>query len=525
MVSVVIHPWRVGVLYGAMHKEQRYYSAAVFLLSSVVLAVITIWLLQHHYISDFALSRWAKVLGILDAPESRLEYFGLIYPHIPAYILMPFYFLPGLKTGAAPYLISIIIGAALLAFWNQHMANKGYSTRVRVALIILVASHPFFLWSVTGGTYRALSLAMFYILYLSLARLIYERDVRAFIMLGLTLAMYFFIDERTFYLFAALLPLLPLVAPPKMMEESAISVYVVVIIPLFIAVSAWAYLNWIFVDDSLHFLTAPESAFRGAWRDAPYLPWLNTFGGTLVMPTILAIAVSIVAYPVLIVLLVHASRHALLLRATIVLLVHAILATGMATYGFFLSHPADMLFLFSSGLMAGIVLMPRESHKAIRITMVMTLVSVLGGWLVFLWKPTPEMDQWATAIQGKPPVIRYDNEIDLGVWLARNRMPTLIDDHNAYRVIVARGDARQLILPFSSDFKINLLRPVLSIRQVVVPDPSWRGGARDLINKRYPDLYQNGMAGFELVYDQDHWRAYRRINDTSVKDDVARPSI
>ena len=183
----------------------------LFLLILLLLGTCTIWLMSNNYVNEYSLSRWSKVLAILSAPQIRLEHFGLVYPHFPIYVLMPFYYLPQMDTGAAPYLASTLIGVGLLMLWNAHLRAKRYSPASRFVLIVLVAFHPCFLWAVTSNTQHALSLVMFYLLYLSVARLVKEQDVRSFLMLGLVLAIYFFVDDRTFYMFIALLPLFPLV--------------------------------------------------------------------------------------------------------------------------------------------------------------------------------------------------------------------------------------------------------------------------------------------------------------------------
>ncbi|MFQ5356258.1 MAG: hypothetical protein ACE5DY_07210, partial [Mariprofundaceae bacterium] len=62
---------------------------------------LTSWLLSHGFMYDEAMIRWAKVLGVLGSEEIRLENLSLLYPHLPLYSLVPFYYLPGLAEGAA----------------------------------------------------------------------------------------------------------------------------------------------------------------------------------------------------------------------------------------------------------------------------------------------------------------------------------------------------------------------------------------------------------------------------------------
>lgn len=493
-----------------MHKIGARSSLAIFLIAAVAFSGIVLWLLHHQYGNDFALSRWAKVVEVLGAEQFRFEYLGLLYPHFPIYALIPFYHLPGLRDVAAPYLLSVLIGAGLLALWNQHLAQKGYGLGLRLLLIALVAVHPFFLWSMTTGSQNALSLVMFYLLYLAISRLIHEQDTRSFIALAVVLAVYFFVDERTSYLFIGLLPLIPLIVPRRMLAESITSVYVIIAAPLLIVMLSWAYLSWIFQDDAWVFLSSPASAFRGAFADAPYVPWLRLYGGTYLASLAAILVTAALAFPVLLWLLYHSARHALLLRATIVLFAHPIIAATLASANYFLAHPADMLFLFGAGYMAGTVLIPRESPKARAIMLVLLVAGCIGGWATFLMTPTADMDRWQQALRTRLPDSAYDADRELARWLDWSSAPTLIDDRLGYRAVAFRSDTSGLILPFSKEFKLALMQRPLTVPQVAVPDPRPGLGGQDLINQRFPELYQKGLPGYRLVYDHGHWRVYRR---------------
>lgn len=492
------------------HKVDRYGSFFVFVAVTMLLCLCSIWLLSHNYVNEFAVSRWAKVLSVLDSPETRIEHLGLIYPHFPVYILMPFYYLPGLDSGAAPYFASVVVGAILVGTWNYHLAEKQYSFSMRMTLIFLVCSHPYFLWGVTTGAQHALSLLMFYWLYIAMVRLVNVQDVRSFIMIGLVLAIYFFIDERTFYLFIALLPLISIVAPQRMLSESTSSVYLIIAAPLAISVASWAYLNWIFHDDAGLFLNSSDSSFRGVWQDTAHVAWLRAYGGDYVAPILVTALYSLLSYPVLLWLLFHAKRHRILLGSTLVLLVHPVVASGLATGNYFLAHPMNMVFLFSAGIMAGIVLIPRETRRA-RIGLVLLLVlSSITAWTGFSWHQTTDMQRWQAAVTGEALQDANPGDIELGRWLKDNRQVTLLDDKAAYRAIVARGDARQLVLPFSTEFKVNLKYQWPKVEQIAVSEPGYVHSGKDYLNQRFPNLYVHGMPGYTLVYDYMHWRVYRR---------------
>jgi hypothetical protein len=497
----------------------------IFLLALTVLNSEVLWLLDHDFTSDASMNRWSKVLGVMSEENFKLGYLGMLYPHIPTYVLTPFYFLPEYIRSAAPYFVSCLFGAGLLAFWNFHLQKKRYDLGDRLFLVLLVMAHPFFLWSVTSGKTSGMSLVMFYLLYLASVRLIKEADIRSIIMLGAVLGAYFFIDEKTFFIYIAFLPLLPLIAPRNMLDQSPASVYLVITMPLIISVVAWLYLNWVFEGGSLSFLTSPYASFRGAWQNVPDIEWLRDYGGEFLIPMLICFVVLVFAYPIVVWLIWRSRRHQKLLRGTEVMFIHLGLAAGLSTTAFFLVHPADMLFLVSAGVMAGIVLLPHESHKMKRGLYAMMAFSAFTGWVALSWKPTTEMQAWLDAMTGKPVLVQHEGDVRLGQWLRGNRLRTLMDDHAGYRAIVARGDGEGMIVSYTLEFQQALRSDHLYVDQVAVMDPLYSGRSQDMhgsdmladrmpdmITQRYPDLYQHGMEGYRLVYDSDHWRVYRRLD-------------
>ena len=182
-----------------------------------------------------------------------------------------------------------------------------------------------------------------------------------------------------------------------------------------------------------------------------------------------------------------------------------------------------MLYLTAAGVMAAIVLLPREIRWYRAGLFLMLLVSTLGGWATLSWKPTVEMQRWTKAMSGELLPAYFPGDVALGRWLDKNRMPTMVDEHSAFRALVARGDSDGLMLSFTQDFKKMLQKDVPTADQVVVRDPQYINGDHtsyanetftmrlpDGVTQRYHDMYSNGMTGYHLVYDQDHWRVYRR---------------
>jgi hypothetical protein len=87
----------------------------------------------------------------------------------------------------------------------------------------------------------------------------------------------------------------------------------------------------------------------------------------------------------------------------------------------------------------------------------------------------------------------------------------LIDLHSGYKVVAARGDAIDLITPYSDRYKLLTQGVLPEVGQIALPDPDSYAGRIDELNRRFPELYDFGMPGYHLAYDADGWRVYRKM--------------
>ena len=161
--------------------------------------------------------------------------------------------------------------------------------------------------------------------------------------------------------------------------------------------------------------------------------------------------------------------------------------------------------------MAELTFIKMQTKREFVLLVVFLIVSSAGGWWLFAQSGNPQMQQWMQALQGDLHLnAEEDADLAVGLWLKHNRQPTMLYDRDAFRVIAARGDAKDLQLSFSRDFKMHVRERIPNVAQIAVPDPGTIRGRRDRLNIRYPHLYEHGMKGFRLVYDHLGWRVYRQ---------------
>ena len=91
----------------------------------------------------------------------------------------------------------------------------------------------------------------------------------------------------------------------------------------------------------------------------------------------------------------------------------------------------------------------------------------------------------------------------------------LADTENAPALVLGRGSARGLFGPSSEPFALALMFSRLDAPFIAVPDPHSRSGANDRLSRAFPTLWRRGAAGYRLVYQNNTWRLYARLSDTS----------
>lgn len=478
----------------------------------LLFSMITIFVLENSYLNESALMRWSMVLSVFEAEDVRLENIGLMHPHVPVFLLVPFYYLFGTATAAAPYFLSVIVGAGLLLIWNTQLVYAKYSWQMRTALILLVIANPVFLWAVTSGSEKALSLFMYYIICYAILRIVLKSDTRGIIILAGSLAIYLFVDANAFFMVVSIIPFIPMIASPGMLKASPVSVFVLIMMPAIFAICSWFYLNWVFYDDALNFLTVPNSSFLGARLTSGDSLWLVHNGGSVFQASVIAIVGTFMLYPTIIWQSYAIWQSRKLRRAIRVFFFIPVVAAILSTSTFMLSHPIEVIFLITSVMMVGMLVLPRKDPGKRKVAIVLILAGNIVATGLFYWNPTPDMYGWRQAVTGQDVKTEFEEELKLGVWLAGQDRPTLIDERSSYQVISSRGNIDNLLLSYMPEFKVALKYGVPNVEQIVVMNPKQKFAYLDRITQRYPQLFKDGMPGYYTVYESNDWKVYRKLH-------------
>lgn len=498
-----VSTWLPSAKRRSKSKARRPHSGPVFVIVLLVLAVLCSHLLTNGYLSSDALARYAKLLVMRDASGLRLEYVGFLSPQVSLYVSLFFSSVLGIRGAYVPYLVDIVAVSLFAALvWRDLVRSHGYGWAwLWTALLVL---HPFLLWTATAGRDLGLGLLAMYALGRTLHRIQNDPEPLSYLRFAGWLTLLFFIDGRAGFIALAFLPWLALVAPAPLLKRAPLAFYLICYLPFIFAVLSWMYLNWLYYGNSLLFLQQADSAFRGGFAQSMHLPWLLEFGGTIWLPLLWLTLAGLLSSPSL--LLTPWGRGHNAWAVPLAAAGALICAGAMATYLWFAAHPVDFLVLLLVPVALGMSTVIARNKVPVSLALV---IGILLGWGVLMRVPMQEVQQWTTALRDEID-LHPTEDMELGAWLGRSRLQTMIDDQAAYAAIAARGDARDLVLPFSVEFKLALASPERLPAQIVVPAPGTRQGAEDAITRRYPELWQGGAPGYQLVYEQEVWRVWRK---------------
>jgi hypothetical protein len=95
----------------------------------------------------------------------------------------------------------------------------------------------------------------------------------------------------------------------------------------------------------------------------------------------------------------------------------------------------------------------------------------------------------------------------------------LADVDNAPAFVLGRGRANGIFGPQSESFALALLFDRIDSPFVAVPDPQSSLGASDRVNKAFPTLYREGLAGYRVIYQNNTWRLFGRVKEIALSKD------
>ena len=481
-------------------------STSIGLFVFVIVLMVTALAVRSGLIADDAVMLWA---GAITAGDGGMP-IGVIaaaYPTIP-FLASTIIELIAPAGMPGPALLAAGIGGLLASIWYLSLRAAGVPLLAAAATTLLLILHPGLLRPAVNGPSEVLFVLFLYLLGRGLYELRSRSGVSEVMTVSLALAGLAFSHPMGAAIACAVMPFLIFAVRPTLVTNSAINVVLTLIFPTVFSAAAFAYLSWVFPGSGWSFLIAPAEGIS-KWTAA----FAHGFGGT--MTGVIAIDVAIAASlgfalssPIVAVAMVRVWRRRPLVVPSLVLFATTITAAAITVATGLFGDPVAVTAV-PPVLAAIVIICVPDLRTRSGLVLPLLVMGWFGGvveFAIFDSRIIADLDA-ALAPAGTDPA-RTD-ALDLGGAII-TRAGVMVDSVNAPAVVVGRGSATGLITPPDENFNLAILMSVVSAPFVAVPDPQSNVGARDRLNKAFPQLFQHGLPSYHLVYQNANWRLFGR---------------
>lgn len=464
--------------------------AAVWLLGCAVLFAVAAWCAANGVASLGAaqLSGWTIV-----ADEAKATYATFLaadppLPFLIGYLAAPFAAWGGIQPAG---LAAVLIGALLCLGWYGGLRRAAYGPAAAAACVLLLAVNPLFLRAFVAGPAEMLLMLGVWLLAVGLAGLRARTEATDVMTVGFALALIAFGHPDGLILAVAALPFLALATPPDLLDKGAGQIFLLLLFPTLFALLGLIYIYWLFGSDGAAFLRRFSDNFGGgAAADPLRAVWRM-------------LALGLAAAPMAFIAALRARRRMPVLATLIALTAMLTAAAGLRAL---LGGGADNGLTAAPALSLaafGAAAWPATRHRLLPVIAALA-VGIVGGAATI----AP-----AAGSRTLPALLSSAGDLPAAQRLARfldGRDGIMLDGNAHPEAVALRGTARGLLLPGEDAFELQLLAKRLTADYVVARDPRRAPDSPDRLALALPKLYLRGAPGYQLLYDQDGWRVYRR---------------
>ena len=480
-------------------------SASIGLFVFVIILTMAALAARSGVMADDAVMLWAGAItagdggmpiGVIAAAYPTIPFLASTVIELVAPVGMP-----------GPALLAAGIGGLLASIWYLSLRTVGVPLLAAVATTLLLILHPGLLRPAISGPSEVLFVFFLYLLGRGLYDLRSRTGASEVMSVGLSLAGLAFSHPMGAAIACAAMPFLIFAVRPMLVANSAINVVLTLIFPTVFSAAAFAYVSWVFPGSGWSFLVSPAEGIS-TWTAS----FVRGFGGTIT--GIVAIDVGVAAAygfalssPIAVVAMIRVWRRRPLVDPSLVLFATTIAAAVIAVATGLFGDPVAVSAV--PPVLAAIVIMRVPDLRTWPgLVLPLLVIGWIGGVIEFAIFDSRIIAQLNAALAPAADPARTD-ALDLGGTIAA-RVGVMVDSVNAPAVVVGRGRATGLITPPDENFHLAILMSHVSAPFVAVPDPQSNVGARDQLNKAFPQLFQRGLPGYRLVYQNASWRLFGR---------------
>jgi hypothetical protein len=484
-------------------------AAPIAAMSFVIVLALAALAARSGFVGDDALRLWA---GAATAADGDVPFGRIVaaYPTLPFLTTTLVAWLTPAGTPApalvAAGLLALVAGGCFLSF-----RRIGFSAAAAGIAAVLIAFHPALLRAAIGGP-ADMYLAVFLLTFcLALYDLRARSGAAEVMALGLSLLALAFSHPMGAAVAFAAVPFLPFAVRPALVAGSALNVVLALIFPTVFSIGVFAYVSWIFPGDGWSFLASPAQSLS-AWS----VDIAQTFGDRLT--GLLAVAASLVmgmalaaGAPLAVVALATVRRRRPLVAPVLAFAGTMVAATAISIAGGLFGNPTAIVVAAPVLAAAAIMRVPDLRQRGAAFVIALLALGWLGGLASLGLIDPAATTHLRAALDGGGERERLDA---LGAGgAAAGREGVLADTDNAPAFVLGRGQARGILGSSSEPFALAMLFSRIDAPFVAVPDPDSNAGADDRLNRAFPSLFRTGAPGYRVVYQNNTWRLFGRIDE------------
>jgi hypothetical protein len=503
----------VNALAPPRSKASRALGAApVGLAAFVLILVLAAFAVRLGLVADDTLRLWAGASTAADG-EVPIGRIVAAYPTLPFTITT---LVAWIAPADAP--APALVAAALFAVFAVscfHLFRKAGLPFVAASVTtILLAFHPALLRAVVAGPGDMFLAAFLLMLCLGLYDLRARSDTSEVMHVGLALMALAFSHPMGAAVAFAIIPFLAFVVRPSLVAHSAFNVTIALVFPTFFAIAAFSYVAWIFPGDGWTFFAAPAQSLAVWTASVEQLIGDRLFAiPALEASVAMGLALGIAA-PAAVVMLIMVRRRRPLVVPAAVFVAAVLAATAISVLSGLFGDPAAMVVAAPVLTAAAVARVPVARERLILVITLLTFGWFGGFWSLALADPVTLS---ALRANFHASVNSARKEALAAGGASAGHDGVLVDVGNSPAFVLGRGGAAGLLGPQSEAFALTLMFARIETPFVAVPDPLSAAGANDALDKAFPLLFSNGLPGYHVVYQNNTWRLFGRINNYSVQ--------
>jgi hypothetical protein len=476
--------------------------AALAFATMLMLAAVSV---RNGIVADDTLRLWA---GASTAADGQVPIGKIVaaYPTLPFLTTTLVAWLSPVGT-PAPAVIAAVLYSVVCAFCLMSFLKVGMPPLVAGVATILIAVHPALLRAVIAGPaemFLALLLMMFCSALYDLRARTGTSEVMA---VGLTLMGLAFAHPLGAAVAFSATPFLALAVQPLVVASSALIVVAVLVFPTVFMLLSFAYVSWVFPGDGWSFFASPTQSLS-LWSVAVARMFGDGITRVAALDASLAMGAALAfGAPIAVMMLVLAWRRRPLVVPAAVFIATLIAATAICVASGWFGDPTAIAV--AAPMLAAVVVI---RVPLVRERMIVTLAFLLLGWVggfVGLALVDPLTVNRLHASLDPSAAERLDTIAAGGASVDYEGV--LADTDNAPALVLGRGQARGLLGPSSEPFALALLLTRIDTPLIAVPDPRTPAGFNDRLNRSFPALFRDGAAGYRLIYQNNTWRLFAKL--------------